>query len=115
MDAALAAVDLSRAKLGVLHNLVEAGEPITQTQLANMACCVKSNITNLIDRMQGEGLVERLQDGRDRRSVHLLVTKEGKRLYNQGMRIISKEETKMLKNLDSGERDMLANFLSRLE
>jgi DNA-binding MarR family transcriptional regulator len=36
--------------------------------------CVRSNITQLIDRMQAEGLVRRIPDPQDRRSVRAALT-----------------------------------------
>lgn len=114
IDGALSVVDLSRAKLAVLHHLVETGEPISLTKLAGLLSCVKSNITNLIDRLESDGLVERVNDDQDRRTILVRVTKDGRRLYNQGMSIVNKEEEQLLKDLSEQEREKLAQLLTRL-
>ena len=38
------------AKLGALRHLVLADEPLTLSQLAERHCCVKSNVTQLVDK-----------------------------------------------------------------
>jgi len=115
IDAVLADVELSRAKLAVLHHLNDAAEPLSLTKLATMQCCVKSNITNLIDRMQSEGLVERLSDDQDRRSVRVQVTRDGRRLYTHGIDLVAKEERQLLKNFNFDDREQLAELISRFE
>ena len=67
VDAKLAAVGLSLPKLAALSRLVEAGESLPLGQLAERLACVKSNVTQLIDRLEAEGLVSRLPDPGDRR------------------------------------------------
>jgi DNA-binding MarR family transcriptional regulator len=51
IDARLAAVGLSLAKLAALQVLADAREPIALTTLAERLSCVKSNITQLVDRL----------------------------------------------------------------
>jgi DNA-binding MarR family transcriptional regulator len=115
IDTVLADVELSRAKLAVLHHLADAAEPISLTKLASMQCCVKSNITNLIDRMESEGLVERLSDDHDRRSVRVRVTRDGRRIYNNGKEIVEKEERQLLKKFNFSDREHLGELLARFE
>jgi DNA-binding MarR family transcriptional regulator len=115
IDSVLADVELSRAKLAVLHHLTDAIEPISLTKLASMQCCVKSNITNLIDRMESEGLVERLSNDQDRRSVHVRVTRDGRRLYNNGKELLAKEERQLLKKFDFNDKEQLGELLARFE
>src|SRR6266487_1650557 len=55
---------LSLAKLGVLRPLVEAKQPLPLSELAERQHCVRSNITQLVDRLEKEGLVRRRPDKR---------------------------------------------------
>src|SRR6185295_11810387 len=48
VESALAASGLSFTKLGILHHLIQAGEPLPLKGLADRISCVKSNITQLM-------------------------------------------------------------------
>jgi len=52
MELALSKVSLSMAKHGALTQLVMAGEPLTLSQLATRLSCVRSNMTQLMDRLE---------------------------------------------------------------
>lgn len=78
LEAALARVGLSMAKLSVLTELVKAGKPLTLGDLAARVSCVRSNMTQLIDRLEADGLVRRVQCPTDRRSVHAQITESGR-------------------------------------
>src|ERR1700712_4014734 len=55
-EGALAEVGLSLAKLGALRHLVLAAEPLTLSNLAERHCCGKSNVTQLVDRLEAGGI-----------------------------------------------------------
>src|SRR5579862_3707303 len=69
LETAMDEVGLSMAKFGVLKTLAAASEPVTLTELASCQRCVRSNITQLIDRLESDGLVKRVDDPADRRSI----------------------------------------------
>ena len=114
LDAALERNGLSGAKLGVLQVLVEAGEPLPLGQLAERLACVKSNITQLVDRIEADGLVQRVPDAEDRRSKRAVITAEGRRRYEIGMKIKVEVEHKLLHGLSPDEREQLATVLAKL-
>jgi DNA-binding MarR family transcriptional regulator len=78
LEAALAEVGLSGAKLAALTTLVEAAEPISLGELAEQCACVRSNITQLVDRLESEKLVRRVDDPSDRRSLRAQITPLGR-------------------------------------
>ena len=78
IESALAEAGLSGAKLAALTQLVEAGEPITLGELAAQCACVRSNITQLVDRLESEKLVKRVDDPQDRRSLRAAITPLGR-------------------------------------
>src|SRR6478609_4672100 len=78
---ALAEVGLSLAKLGALRHLVLAAEPLTLSQLAERHCCGKSNVTQLVDRLETDGFVARVADPDDRRTIRAAVTPTGRAAY----------------------------------
>lgn len=114
VESALAASGLSLTKLGILHHLVQTGEPLQLGRLADRISCVKSNITQLVDRMEAEELVRRVSDPGDRRSIRAEITEKGRARYAQGARILDNQEQNLLRCLPSDERQELARLLDHL-
>ena len=86
LEGALARVGLSLAKFGALTHLMEAGEPLNLSECAKKMTCVRSNITQLMDRLEADGLVRRFDDPQDRRAVRAAVTPLGAERQAAGIR-----------------------------
>jgi DNA-binding MarR family transcriptional regulator len=114
LEAALEPLGLSIAKFGALSKLVEAGEPLPLRTLAERCACVRSNITQLVDRLEADKLVTRADDPRDRRSVRAELTGEGRARQAAGLRAVRTAEREMLKHLEARQRDQLVTFLRSL-
>jgi len=114
LEAALEPHGLSLAKLGALSKLAAAGEPVPLSTLAERLSCVRSNITQLVDRLESEKLVVRSDDPRDRRSVRAELTPQGKARHATGMRALEKAERQILSRLTSKEQNDLFRLLSIL-
>jgi DNA-binding MarR family transcriptional regulator len=114
LEASLVPLGLSLAKLGALSKLVAAGEPLPLSTLAALCACVRSNITQLVDRLEADGLVTRSDDPRDRRSVRAELTDEGRRRQAAGLRAIEKAEREMLAHLPRPKQDALLELLQAL-
>jgi DNA-binding MarR family transcriptional regulator len=84
LEATLGEAGLSGAKFSVLSELVRSGEPLPLGELASRLACVRSNMTQLVDRLEADGLVRRLADPSDRRSVKAQITDEGQRRQADG-------------------------------
>ncbi|MBI4410275.1 MAG: MarR family transcriptional regulator [Gemmatimonadetes bacterium] len=106
---------LSLAKMNVLGHLVDAGEPLPLGQLAERIQCVKSNVTQLVDRLEGDGLVRRVPDPHDRRSVFAAITDEGRKRYEAAGRARVRAEQELLQGLPEEARQQLSGLLQRLE
>src|SRR5260370_27397938 len=74
LEAALGRVGLSLAKLGLLQHLAAAGGPLALRELAERQCCVRSNITQLVDRLEEDRLAPRRSDPDARLSVQTALT-----------------------------------------
>ena len=114
LEAALAPCGLSLAKLGALRHLAEAQQPLPLGQLAERIACVKSNVTQLIDRVESDGFVKRLPDPEDRRSVRAMITEEGRERYQAGTDAVAAAERALVTELDLGDRHALQQLLQRL-
>jgi DNA-binding MarR family transcriptional regulator len=68
---------LSEGRLGVLFRLYRCG-PTPLGDLATDLDTTPRNITGLVDHLERDGLVERVHDTEDRRSVHARLTESGR-------------------------------------
>ena len=80
---------LSSGRLGVLFRLMREGD----TPLGDLAMSLDStprNITGLVDHLERDGLVERVPDPEDRRSVRARLTDAGRKkitgIWEEGIR-----------------------------
>lgn len=90
IEGSLEPLGLSLAKLNVLNTLVEATNPQTLGDLAQRLACVRSNITQLVDRLESDGLVRREPDPADRRSIRAVITDSGRERQHAGSIALSK-------------------------
>jgi DNA-binding MarR family transcriptional regulator len=115
LEAALEPLGLSLAKFGVLKGLVDAGEPLALCGLAHRLACVRSNITQLMDRLEADGLVVRAADPRDRRSIRAEITKEGRARHAAAARALVAAEREVFARLPERQREALARLVSAME
>src|ERR1700674_3819869 len=90
LEEALAGVNLSCAKHAALSVLVTQDQPLSLSALAEKLTCVRSNVTQLVDRLEADGLVKRTDDPADRRGVRAEVTKLGRERHAAGAKVMSK-------------------------
>lgn len=114
LESALGQAGLSLAKFGVLAKLAEAGEPLALGCLADRCSCVRSNMTQLVDRLETDKLVERIDDPNDRRSIKASLTSEGRSRYEDGVRLLDEAEREVFAGLAEPERATLAQLLRSL-
>jgi DNA-binding MarR family transcriptional regulator len=68
---------------------VSQDQPISLSELAEKLTCVRSNVTQLVDRLEADGLVKRIDDPTDRRAVRAEVTPLGRERYSVGARVVN--------------------------
>jgi DNA-binding MarR family transcriptional regulator len=110
-ESALEPLGLSLAKFGALANLVEAGEALPLRTLADRCACVRSNVTQLVDRLEAEKLVVRADDPHDRRSVRAALTSEGRARHAEGFKVIRAVERELFSKLSGKRGDELMDSL----
>jgi DNA-binding MarR family transcriptional regulator len=114
LESSLESTGLSLAKLNALKHLVEARAPMPLGQLAERIVCVKSNVTQLVDRLENDGLVRRLPDPNDRRSVLAAVTDAGRERFRAGAAALARAERDLLAEFPEAERQHIAELLSAI-
>ena len=114
VEGELGEVGLSLARLAALRVLSDAGESLPLTQLAEKLSCVKSNITQLVDRLETDGLVRRQLDPKDRRARLATLTAAGRTACREGTRVQDAAEQRVLQKLTAAESRQLAGLLTKL-
>ena len=114
LEERLASVGLSIAKLAALCRLADAGGSLPLGQLADRLSCVKSNVTQLVDRLEADGLVSRAADATDRRSRLAVLTDAGRRAHQRGIDIQETAERELLGTLSHDEADQLHTLLAKI-
>jgi len=115
LETKLAVCGLSGPKLLALQRLVEAGDSLPLGQLADRLSCVKSNVTQLVDRLEADGYVSREADPNDRRSKLAVITPAGRKVYAEGAKIQEAVERELFAKFSKEEALQLASFMARLE
>jgi len=115
LEDALATVGLSLAKFGALTFLVRAGEPLSLSECAARMTCVRSNITQLVDRLESDGLVRRLDHPSDRRGVMATATALGIERQAAGAKLVDEVKRGFAKTLSGIDREELARALTAIK
>ncbi len=100
----------------VLTTLRRSGEPngLTANALLRAALVTSGAITHRIDRMEEKGLVERVPDPSDRRSVRIRLTPHGREIVDGLLSLHLAYAERMLQPLDPEAREQLASALRTL-
>ena len=108
--------DLEQWEFDVLTTLRRAGEPyeLTAGALLKAALVTSGAITNRIDRLESRGLVERVRDADDRRSVRVRLTPQGKQVVDELFAPHIANVARLLQALDRATCDQLADALRTL-
>lgn len=103
---------LSLAQLDFLENVVDGGGSLSLGKIAEGLACVRSNVTQLADRLEAQGLIRREDDPEDRRCVCAAVTDEGRTRLKEGRAARSRVERRVFGESEDGE---LAHLLDRIQ
>jgi DNA-binding MarR family transcriptional regulator len=114
VEAELEAVGLSGPKFSVLSELVKAGEPLPLSELASRLSCVRSNMTQLVDRLEADGLVQRVACPSDRRSVKAEITYLGRERQAAGMIQVGRLHEAFAAAVPSADRGAIERMLKAL-
>ncbi|MFF2196707.1 MarR family winged helix-turn-helix transcriptional regulator [Streptomyces sp. NPDC058157] len=107
---------LEVGEFDVLMTLRRSGptDGLTAGALIPAAMVTSGAITNRIDRLEAKGLVERVRDGADRRSVRIRLTERGRTLADSVIVDHLAHYARLLAPLDRGDCDTLATALRTL-
>jgi DNA-binding MarR family transcriptional regulator len=112
---ALGKVGLSGPKFAALTHLVQAGKTLSLSECAERMTCVRSNITQLMDRLEADGLVQRLEDPSDRRAVRAALTSLGVQRQAAGAQEVEKVQKEFAKTLSGIDQVALRRALEAIK
>ena len=112
----MAALGISHGEWEVLKTLILTGSPyqLWPSTLAHRLGLTAAAMTHRIDRLLAAGLVTRERDETNRVRVIVGLTDAGRQKWTEVMRLASVFEEDLLQDLDSAERAVLGELLTRL-
>jgi DNA-binding MarR family transcriptional regulator len=113
-EAALDAVGLSPAKYQALDALVKAGQPLALSELAGCLNCVRSNVTQLADRLESDGLMQRVDDPTDRRAIRAVISPLGVEKHAAGAKVIRSLQEEYASKISESDGEAFLRVLSAL-
>jgi len=114
LDSALALVGLTFTKWRTLDLLDRSSEPLSMKILVEKLGCAKSNVTPLIDKLEASGIVKRIGDPDDRRSVLVGLTDAGHALHKTGREALEVATQKLFAGYDHDDKAALRRLLGQI-
>lgn len=109
----LSKFDITPPQFNALLELVNHGE-LTMGELCSRLYLASSTVTDLVDRMERNGLVTRVRDSGDRRVIRLRVLEAGHRLIEAVMDARKAYLSNVLQRVDHDEREGLLQALRHI-
>ncbi len=110
----LPGTDLTPRMLWILQHLASVG-PSTLGELAHASGAKKSTATELVDRLESKGYVERMRDERDARRVFVGLTPQGQRRAQRAPSVLADDTLRAaLARMTADERAALVRGLRAL-
>lgn len=102
---------LAPIQVHLLLNLdVDRAGPMSE--IAELLACDASYVTNLVDRLEAKGLLERRPNASDRRVKLIALTEAGRRTKSDIMAMVSNPPP-FIANMPEADRDLLRDILVR--
>jgi MarR family transcriptional regulator, 2-MHQ and catechol-resistance regulon repressor len=109
----LASHGLTATQLGVLEVILHLG-PLSQRDLGRKVLTSAGNMTDVIDKLEGRGLVCRSRMPGDRRSVRVDLTADGRSLIEALFPLHAEDIARAMAGLDPDEMAQLDRLLRKL-
>ncbi len=106
--------DLTPVHVWLMLQLDEAQKPLSFSQLAEALYTSRSNLTQLVDRMESDHLVRRVPNPDDRRSVLVELTPDGQKRTKEARCAHNQSVRELLSVLTEAEQNALIHYLNKL-
>ena len=88
---------------------------LKMNELSRMLMVTGGNVTAIVDQLEKEGLVERLDDSADRRAFRIRLTRSGEKSFLEMARAHEQWVVELLSGLSRKEHDELLKLLAKLK
>jgi len=99
----------------ILAELYFSKDDIKVTEIAKRIKRSKSTTTELVNKLEKFGYVEKIQSIEDRRNTYVVLTEKGKSTKNAFMKISDKLIQTIYKDIPAYEQEMLVAVLEKVE
>jgi DNA-binding MarR family transcriptional regulator len=88
---------------------------LKMNELSRMLMVTGGNVTAIVDQLEKEGLVERLDEPADRRAFRIRLTRAGEKSFAEMARVHEQWVVELLAGLSRRERDELLKLLAKVK
>jgi DNA-binding MarR family transcriptional regulator len=114
-DALMGGSGLTFVKWRTLDALVKASDALPLKDLPDQLHCVKSNVTQLIDKLEADNLVRRIADPEDRRGTRVELTETGQIAHHRGREALETTTRELFNELNHNDQESLRAILQSLD
>lgn len=115
-DESLKPLELSYTELDLIATLRRSGKPyrLSPTELRKSVLLTSGAMTACLNRLQKRGLLDRVEDPADGRSLLAALTARGVRLADRAIALRFEQAARAVQGLSAREQAQLANLLRKL-
>ncbi|HEU4441939.1 MAG TPA: MarR family transcriptional regulator [Burkholderiales bacterium] len=102
-------------RFDLMAQLERHPEGLKMNELSRLLMVTGGNITAIVDQLEKEGQVERLDDSADRRAFRIRLTRSGEKSFTEMARAHEQWVVELLAGLSRKEHDELLKLLAKLK
>ena len=102
-------------RFDLMAQLERYRDGLKMNELSRLLMVTGGNVTAIVDQLEKEGQVERLDEPDDRRAFRIRLTKGGEKSFAEMARAHEQWVVELLAGLSSRERDELLKLLAKLK
>jgi DNA-binding MarR family transcriptional regulator len=102
-------------RFDLMAQLERQRDGLKMNELSRMLMVTGGNITAIVDQLEHEGLVERLDDAADRRAFRIRLTRTGERTFAEMARAHEEWVVELLAGLSRREQEDLLKLLAKVK
>jgi DNA-binding MarR family transcriptional regulator len=102
-------------RFDLMAQLARHPEGLKMNELSRLLMVTGGNVTGIVDQLEGEGLVERVDEPADRRAFRIHLTKAGERGFAEMARAHEEWVVEMLAGMSRKEQDELLRLLAKVK
>jgi DNA-binding MarR family transcriptional regulator len=107
--------DTTLPRFDLMAQLERHREGLKMNELSRLLMVTGGNVTAIVDQLEKEGLVERLEEPADRRAFRIRLTKSGERTFTEMARAHEEWVVELLAGLSRRDQDELLRLLARVK